>query len=112
MPAAPAAAPLPAPSTTTTARTSNAAAAAAALDGRTPPGAATLLGCLRGFVAPEPLGVDGWRCDACGGRATPPVKQMSIRRAPPVLCLHVKRFEHGHGGWAGGGGGGQRGAQA
>lgn len=31
------------------------------------------------------------RCKECQ-RAT---KQMSIRCLPPVLCLHVKRFEHG-----------------
>ena len=30
------------------------------------------------------------RCKGCQTA----VKQMSIRRLPPVLCLHVKRFEH------------------
>ena len=59
-------------------------------------GAATLLGCLRRFVAPEPLGAAGWHCDGCGAPSSA-VKQMSVRRAPPVLCLHVKRFESGGG---------------
>ena len=80
-----------------------------------PPGAATLLGCLRRFVRPEPLA--SWHCVACGG-PRPALKQLSIRRLPPVLCLHVKRFEHGviwpdgSTGVAGGGGGGDWGGGA
>ncbi|KAK9810753.1 hypothetical protein WJX73_004987 [Symbiochloris irregularis] len=60
-----------------------------------PIGAASLLGCLHRFVRPESLGdAADWKCDGCKEcqRAT---KQMSIRRLPRVLCLHVKRFEHG-----------------
>ena len=87
-----------------------------------PPGAVSLLGCLRRFVAPERLEPGRWRCDGCGSDAPGATKQMSIRRLPPVLCLHVKRFEGasssgygcgggGSGGGSGGGGGGG-GAQA
>lgn len=54
----------------------------------------TLAGCLRNFVRPESLGsAERWVCDRC--RTTQEaVKQMSVRRLPPVLCLHVKLFEH------------------
>lgn len=63
---------------------------------------ATLHGCLRHLVAPERLGValgasdsGGWVCGSCQRRQAA-VKQLSIRRLPPVLALHVKRFEHRH----------------
>lgn len=57
----------------------------------------TLAGCLRRFVRPERLGPGAhWRCGACGSTEAA-LKQMSIRRLPPVLCLHVKRFHHGGG---------------
>jgi ubiquitin carboxyl-terminal hydrolase 22/27/51 len=35
-------------------------------------------------------------CGHCK-KKQPAVKQMSIRRLPPVLCLHIKRFEHAAG---------------
>lgn len=61
---------------------------------QTPYGAATLLGCLHRFVRPESLGPgERWTCGRCQAERRA-VKQMSIRRLPPVLCLHVKRFEH------------------
>ena len=58
------------------------------------PGAVSLLGCLQRFVRPECLGTaEHWVCGGCG-RPQHAVKQMSVHRLPPVLCLHVKRFEH------------------
>ena len=66
----------------------------AAQDPATPYGAATLLGCLHRFVRPEALGPgERWTCGRCQAERRA-VKQMSICRLPPVLCLHVKRFEH------------------
>ncbi|GLC60015.1 hypothetical protein PLESTB_001563900 [Pleodorina starrii] len=59
-------------------------------------GHATLHGCLRHFVTPERLSAgEAWVCSACQ-RRQPAVKQLSIRRLPPVLALHVKRFEQRH----------------
>lgn len=54
----------------------------------------TLLGCLDLFTKPEKLGSDQkFFCEKCQERQDS-VKQMSIRRLPMVLCLHIKRFEH------------------
>ncbi|GFR42682.1 hypothetical protein Agub_g3493, partial [Astrephomene gubernaculifera] len=60
-------------------------------------GFATLQGCLRHFVTPERLSASeaSWVCSSCQ-RRQPAIKQLSIRRLPPVLALHVKRFEHRH----------------
>lgn len=59
-----------------------------------PPGALSLAACLRHFVQPEMLSAsENWVCSHCK-RRQPALKQMSIRRLPPVLCLHLKRFEH------------------
>ena len=58
------------------------------------PGSVSLLGCLQRFVRPERLGTaEQWVCGGCS-RLQHAVKQMSVHRLPPVLCLHVKRFEH------------------
>lgn len=57
-------------------------------------GISTLAGCLDLFTRPEKLGSDQkLYCQNCQERHES-VKQMSIRRLPLVLCLHVKRFEH------------------
>lgn len=54
----------------------------------------TLVGCLDLFTRPEKLGSDlKFFCQDCQGRRDS-LKQMSIRRLPSVLCLHIKRFEH------------------
>ncbi|KAF8400478.1 hypothetical protein HHK36_013776 [Tetracentron sinense] len=54
----------------------------------------TLLGCLDLFTRPERLGSDQkLHCEHCQERRDS-LKQMSIRRLPLVLCLHIKRFEH------------------
>lgn len=56
----------------------------------------TLLGCLDFFTKPERLGSDQQLyCQSCDAMRDS-LKQMSIRRLPPVLCLHIKRFEHSH----------------
>lgn len=56
----------------------------------------TLLGCLDLFTRQEKLGSDQkLYCQNCQERRDS-VKQMSIRRLPLVLCLHIKRFEHSH----------------
>ncbi|KVH95090.1 ubiquitin carboxyl-terminal hydrolase 22 [Cynara cardunculus var. scolymus] len=57
-------------------------------------GVSTLTSCLDLFTRPEKLGSDQkLYCQNCQERHES-VKQMSIRRLPLVLCLHVKRFEH------------------
>ncbi|XP_071692392.1 ubiquitin C-terminal hydrolase 22 isoform X1 [Rutidosis leptorrhynchoides] len=54
----------------------------------------TLTSCLDLFTRPEKLGSDQkLYCQNCQEKQES-VKQMSIRRLPLVLCLHVKRFEH------------------
>lgn len=54
----------------------------------------TLLGCLDLFTRPEKLGSDQkLYCQNCQQRQNS-LKQMSIRKLPLVLSLHVKRFEH------------------
>ncbi|KAM0059735.1 putative ubiquitinyl hydrolase 1 [Helianthus debilis subsp. tardiflorus] len=57
-------------------------------------GITTLTSCLDLFTRPEKLGSDQkLYCENCRERHES-VKQMSIKRLPLVLCLHVKRFEH------------------
>lgn len=54
----------------------------------------TLYGCLDRFTRPERLGSnEKFYCQNC---KVPEefVKQMSFRKLPLVLCLHIKRFEH------------------
>ncbi|CAE6095104.1 unnamed protein product [Arabidopsis arenosa] len=54
----------------------------------------TLSGCLDFFTRSEKLGPDQkLNCQSCGEKRESS-KQMSIRRLPLLLCLHVKRFEH------------------
>ncbi|XP_058724917.1 ubiquitin C-terminal hydrolase 22 [Vicia villosa] len=54
----------------------------------------TLLGCLDLFTRPEKLGPDQkLYCQNCRERQNS-LKQMSIRKLPLVITLHVKRFEH------------------
>ncbi|CAK9141329.1 unnamed protein product [Ilex paraguariensis] len=54
----------------------------------------TLVGCLDLFTRPEKLGSDQkLYCQNCQEKRDS-LKQMSIRRLPLVLCLHIKRFEH------------------
>ena len=57
-------------------------------------GEVSLLGCLRHYVHPETLGCQSrWRCSACQ-QDSHAIKQMSFRRLAPLMCFHVKRFEH------------------
>ncbi|XP_052204082.1 ubiquitin C-terminal hydrolase 22 isoform X2 [Diospyros lotus] len=57
-------------------------------------GNSTLTSCLDLFTRPEKLGSDQKLfCQNCQERRDS-LKQMSIRRLPLVLCLHIKRFEH------------------
>lgn len=57
-------------------------------------GISTLLGCLDLFTKPEKLDADQkFFCENCQERQDS-LKQMSIKRLPSVLCLHIKRFEH------------------
>lgn len=57
-------------------------------------GMSTLSGCLDLFTRPEKLGSDQkLYCQNCQERQDS-LKQMSIRKLPLVLSLHVKRFEH------------------
>ncbi|GLU01229.1 hypothetical protein SLE2022_185420 [Rubroshorea leprosula] len=52
----------------------------------------TLLGCLEMYTRPERMGSDqNFHCQNCQGTSGS-LKQMSIKRLPLVLCLHIKRF--------------------
>lgn len=70
----------------------------ASTSGSTPPKEeqeeASLVGCLDRFTRPERLGNnEKFHCQRCQQRQDS-TKQMSIRKLPLVLCLHIKRFEH------------------
>ncbi|KAH6792284.1 ubiquitin-specific protease 22 [Perilla frutescens var. hirtella] len=56
--------------------------------------APTLAGCLDLFTRPEKLGSDQKLfCENCQEKQDA-LKQMSLKKLPLVLCLHIKRFEH------------------
>ncbi|KAG8381941.1 hypothetical protein BUALT_Bualt05G0025000 [Buddleja alternifolia] len=56
--------------------------------------ASTLAGCLDLFTRPEKLGSDQKLfCENCQEKQDA-LKQMSLKKLPLVLCLHIKRFEH------------------
>lgn len=51
----------------------------------------TLDQCLRHFTMPEALS-DPVDCPSCGEKTTT-TKQHVVSKLPPVLCLHLKRFD-------------------
>ena len=54
----------------------------------------SLTACLRAFSHEEMLnGVDKFLCDSCGCRQEA-VKSLKLKRLPPVLLLHMKRFKY------------------
>ncbi|XP_047980267.1 ubiquitin C-terminal hydrolase 22 isoform X1 [Salvia hispanica] len=54
----------------------------------------TLAGCFDLFTKPERLGPDQkLYCENCHEKQDA-LKQMSLKKLPLVLCLHIKRFEH------------------
>lgn len=59
------------------------------------PAALSLTGCLWRFIRQESLPPGSWRCSACGSSSSAH-KQLSVRRLPPVLCFHIKRFRLGN----------------
>lgn len=70
----------------------------------------TLEACLRQFARPEQLSdSESFPCARCGDVQHVKTKQLSVRRLPPVLMLHLKRFEHVQKGSAGWGGSGRSG---
>ncbi|KIV99892.1 uncharacterized protein PV09_08555 [Verruconis gallopava] len=49
--------------------------------------------CLARFTGEEKLAKEDYRCVKCD-RQRDAVKQLSIRKCPPVLTIHLKRFSH------------------
>ncbi|KAF2743707.1 ubiquitin carboxyl-terminal hydrolase 2 [Sporormia fimetaria CBS 119925] len=49
--------------------------------------------CLERFTSVETLSAEDYTCQKCKARQGA-TKQLSVRRLPPVLCIHLKRFEH------------------
>ncbi|MCO5596354.1 hypothetical protein L7F22_050415 [Adiantum nelumboides] len=49
--------------------------------------------CLRRYCASEKLAQSDYSCAQCGV-GSQAVKQLSLCRLPPVLCIQLKRFEH------------------
>jgi ubiquitin carboxyl-terminal hydrolase 22/27/51 len=55
-----------------------------------------LVDCLARFTRVEKLHAkERFHCARCAGPQES-AKQMSLQRLPPVLCLHLKRFDHSH----------------
>lgn len=50
--------------------------------------------CLERFTTKEKLPAADYTCHNCGGSQQNAVKQLSIQRLPPVVPIHLKRFEH------------------
>lgn len=53
----------------------------------------TLVDCMRRYCAMEKLAQSDYSCAQCGVPSQA-VKQLSICRLPPVMCIQLKRFEH------------------
>lgn len=49
--------------------------------------------CLDRFTAKEKLPAADYSCEKCGGTQQNATKQLSIKKLPPVLPIHLKRFE-------------------
>jgi ubiquitin carboxyl-terminal hydrolase 22/27/51 len=52
-----------------------------------------LRSCLERFTSREKLGSEDYTCQSCKERQSA-TKQLSIKQLPPVLSIHLKRFEH------------------
>ncbi|OCK84919.1 ubiquitin carboxyl-terminal hydrolase-like protein 22 [Lepidopterella palustris CBS 459.81] len=50
--------------------------------------------CLERFTSREKLAAAEYTCHNCDGTQQNATKQLSIKRLPPVLPIHLKRFEH------------------
>lgn len=50
--------------------------------------------CLDRFTAREKLPAAEYTCQKCEGGQHAATKQLSVKTLPPVLCIHLKRFEH------------------
>ena len=49
---------------------------------------------MRSWVQPEILeGSDAYQCGTCGTKG-PATKCITLKRAPPVLIVHLKRFSY------------------
>ncbi|KAI8807894.1 hypothetical protein BJ742DRAFT_710206 [Cladochytrium replicatum] len=53
----------------------------------------SLVECLDRFTHPEKLGAKNYVCSQCGN-AQEAMKQLSVKKLPPVLGVQLKRFEH------------------
>jgi ubiquitin carboxyl-terminal hydrolase 22/27/51 len=49
--------------------------------------------CLERFTSREKLAAEDYTCHSCNDRQNA-TKQLSIKQLPPVLPIHLKRFEH------------------
>lgn len=49
--------------------------------------------CLERFTSREKLAAEDYTCQSCKEKQSA-TKQLSIKRLPPVLPIHLKRFEH------------------
>ncbi|KAK7732130.1 hypothetical protein SLS57_001110 [Botryosphaeria dothidea] len=49
--------------------------------------------CLDRFTGKEKLAAADYSCEKCGGTQQNATKQLSIKKLPPVLPIHLKRFE-------------------
>lgn len=68
-------------------------AAAATDSAEQPPRDIEIQDCLERFTSKEKLGSEGYVCQKCGSGQSA-TKQLSIKRLPPCLPIHLKRFEH------------------
>jgi ubiquitin carboxyl-terminal hydrolase 22/27/51 len=54
----------------------------------------TLSECFQLFTFAEKLSPNTYMCSACNHTYQEATKQLSIRKAPEILTIHLKRFEH------------------
>lgn len=54
----------------------------------------SLTSCLERFTSPETLTSSSYTCPRCKDGATTATKRLLIKRLPPTLTIHIKRFSH------------------